>query len=242
MLNSTLWWCQLQYVNATSPFSGLFGVPTWLPLVDFYVLDPDNGDDEYSNGDVLHLNFDMDTNRPACGGGASNASGASGGGKALVDRLFLSLGADYEGEWATRHASITVIDATGASVRSPARDGRPSSRPTCATRAATRSPATTRRRAARRVRSCPSDGRSLHGGRRGERVELHRRRHDGLHLDMATNRAPPSRAHPPPRAASRRWRRRARPVGCAARRRGRQGLRRLALWVLGDAGHRLLGA
>ena len=121
MLNSTLWWCQLQYANATSPFlSGSFGVPTYPTLVDFYVLDPDNGDDEYSNGDVLHLNFDMDTNRPACGGGASNASGASGGGKALVDCLFdfsHSLGADYEGEWATAaRFAITVIDATGASV------------------------------------------------------------------------------------------------------------------------------
>ena len=95
-------------------------MPTYPTLVDFYVLDPDNGDDEYSNGDVLHLNFDMDTNRPACGGGASNASGASGGGKALVDCLFdfsHSLGADYEGEWATAaRFAITVIDATGASV------------------------------------------------------------------------------------------------------------------------------
>ena len=211
-------------------------------LVDFYVLDPDNGDDEYSNGDVLHLNFDMDTNRPACGGGASNASGA-GGGKALVDCLFEfshSLGADYEGEWATAAASpsghrrhrrlgLGHRPATRATVVSTdVRNARGDALgPQLVGDAALM---TTRRPTVDRFTVVVAANASNYTD--GDAMVLH--------LDAFAK-------CPAVEGASSRarcvvdGRRRARSVGRAARRRGRQAVRRLSLWLLGDAGHRLLG-
>ena len=91
----------------------------------FEVDDPDNGDEEYSVGDVLVIGFNMDTNAPSCSGsGIARVSCPIVNGSvvstALTDHLFSfsdPIGADYSGEWATpRRFMVTILDPTGADV------------------------------------------------------------------------------------------------------------------------------
>ena len=100
-------------------------MPTFPLLTRFEVDDPDNGDEEYSVGDVLVIGFNMDTNAPSCSGsGIARVSCPIVNGSvvstALTDHLFSfsdPIGADYSGEWATpRRFMVTILDPTGADV------------------------------------------------------------------------------------------------------------------------------
>ena len=100
-------------------------MPTFPLLTRFEVDDPDNGDEEYSVGDVLVIGFNMDTNAPSCtGSGIARVSCPIVNGSvvstALTDHLFSfsdPIGADYSGEWATpRRFMVTILDPTGADV------------------------------------------------------------------------------------------------------------------------------
>ena len=94
-------------------------MPTYPTLLSATIDDVDNGDETYSEGDVIVLQFDMPTNRPsgAGGGGATNATSS---GNEQVDALFAfsdSLGAAYSGEWVQADRFVvTVVDADGGNL------------------------------------------------------------------------------------------------------------------------------
>lgn len=120
-VNSSLHECELHYANSTSPtLGGDVGVPTFPTLLSATFDDPDNGDEAFSVGDVLVLQFDMPTNAFTAGAGAGGGSNATGGARADVDALFTfsdALGAEYKGEWVQPDRYIiTVLDTTGGEV------------------------------------------------------------------------------------------------------------------------------
>ena len=125
-VNSTALDCALQYAGSTSPgLSGSLGVPTYPLLTRFEVDDIDNGDEVYGAGDVLVVQFHIDTNTPSCTGiGIAYVGCAVVNGSvvtsALTDKLFSfsdSIGADYSGEWATpSRFMVTILDPTGSDV------------------------------------------------------------------------------------------------------------------------------
>ena len=78
---------------------GSFGSAAPLHLVRFEVLDPDNADVIYSDGDQLRLVFDVPTDR-----------GRSEGGKLFVDNLLefsVQLGTSYSGAWSDE-STLTI--------------------------------------------------------------------------------------------------------------------------------------
>ena len=105
--------------------SGSLGVPTYPLLTRFEVDDIDNGDEVYGVGDVLVIQFHMDTNAPSCTGtGIARVGCAIVNGSvvnsALTDKLFSfsdPIGVDYSGEWATpSRFMVTILDPTGSDV------------------------------------------------------------------------------------------------------------------------------
>ena len=117
-VNSSSFDCELHYANSTSPrLMGDLGLPTYPTLLSAVVDDVDNGDEVYGKEDVIVLQFDMPTNRPA---GLTGGTNATGNVKTAVDALFAfssNLGEDYSGEWVhDDRFVVTIIDTTGGSL------------------------------------------------------------------------------------------------------------------------------